>query len=170
MTWCYVGLALLGMGMFGYSLTQQTNIQGQMNDTMAQLNRSIYDTNRIVNQTSVALNPLVKTTRSLANIEYAEQKTVSHLTSMNTALQTIGHNEQGIVNGLVQLTSTTLKVHSQLTSATSLNQAVQSNNSTAYSDATLEQQQVAALTALTPKTTTELATLNHRLAVLKLLP
>jgi|SRR5579875_1122659 len=164
------GLSVIGLTVFGYSLTQQTKIQLQMNQTMAQIDTSLGETTPLVSATSNALQPLVGTTLALANIERQEQLTTNDLFAMNQHLRTIANTERGILVELHNLDDVTTQVSQNIAAVSSVNQGIFSTSQTAASQAGEEAGQVGSLNQQTQTATAQLHTLNHKLSALKLLP
>jgi len=167
----YVWLAsVLGVGMFGYSLTQQTAIQLQMNQTMDHVAVSLAATPPLVAQTAQALAPLTATTSALANIDRQEQQTVTDLTRMNEHLANIGASEKGIVRGLDHLNQATSSLTLQLQTVSSTNAQLLDENSIAANLGVKEANQVGDLSTQTNTSIEQLKRLNDKLSALSALP
>lgn len=163
-------LGVIGLGVFGYSLTQQTAIQRQMNDTMAAINQSILTTGQVVAQTSTVLQPLDATTHALASIESSEQATTSNLASMNVSLRNTGRTEQQIITALDGLNRTTGQVSTDLTDMQSVGNQLYSVSETSLHQATQEANSVGSLNRMTDTSIAQLHQLNSKLSALRLLP
>lgn len=163
-----VGLA--GAGVFGYSLTQQTAIQIQMNQTMQQIDEAIVNTGRLVAGTATALHPLVSTTAALNSIEHKEQGTVADLASMNQHLAQLAQTEGGIVSGLGSLNQKTQSVSADLSVMSQVNASLLQSSGSSASQARLEATRVGQLNGMTSTSIGQLQQLNHKLSALKLLP
>ncbi|MGZ4163630.1 MAG: hypothetical protein ACXVDB_05310 [Tumebacillaceae bacterium] len=172
-TWVNVLLLLggvIGAGLFGYSLVQQTALQSRMNDTMALINRSIVSTGAVVKQTSQSLQPLVETTTALATIEQQEERTVTALNSMNAHLSKTAESEKGLITGLDNLNKVTSGVSSDITSMQGVNDSLLQLGGRSVSQAQQEAQQVGTLNQLTKTSIDQLRTLNQKLSPLRVLP
>jgi hypothetical protein len=161
---------LAGAGMFGYSLTQQTAIQMQMNLTMKQINESITTTRELTKQTSVILQPLVGTTEALAAIEKLEEESLSDIESMNGHLRDIAKGEQGIIQGLDRLNVVTDQARTGLIHLSSMNDQLLAANRQTLQMAQQEASHVSQLNHMTDTTISQMHQLNRKFAVLKLLP
>lgn len=171
--WMTSGLmlaGLLGLGTFGYSLTQQTAIQSQMNQTMNQINVSIATTGGLVAQTVTALKPLYSTTSALANIEIQQQSTISYLKQMNQHLQNLATLESSIVTGLDNLNQATQNVSTDLTGMAGLNNQLLNANGSSVIQANSEAAKVGQLSQMTNTSISQLHQLNGKLSGLKALP
>ncbi|MBL0385285.1 hypothetical protein JJB07_01385 [Tumebacillus sp. ITR2] len=160
----------LGVGMFGYSLYQQTQVQSQMNASMSVINDSIISTRVVIRETSTVLDPLTETTTALAQIEQREQATVQHLASMNAHLRTTADSETQIITGLDNLNSYVTHAGSSLQKLADTNHTLLQTGRTSLYSAQQEGGQVGQLNTLTTQTITQLRTLNGKLAPLRLLP
>lgn len=161
---------LVGVGLFGYSLTQQTAIQIQMNRTMTQIDQAIIGTGQLVDGTAQALQPLVATTNALAEIEHKEQGTVANLANMNQHLADLANTETGIVTGLDSLNQVTHAVSVDLSNMSQVNASLLQSSMASSSQARLEATQVGQLNGMTTTSITQLHRLNGKLSALKLLP
>ncbi|WAH36145.1 hypothetical protein [Alicyclobacillus dauci] len=159
-----------GLGIFGYSMTQQTNIQMQMNRTMAQMNQSIHDTTPLVAATSKALEPLAATTSALSQIEIQEQHTVSDLAAMNTRLKTIGDSEGQVLAGMNSMLTETTAVGQEIGTVSNTTGGVLHASSSSAVSAQAEANDLAALNQHTADVIAQLHKLNTKLSALKLLP
>jgi hypothetical protein len=156
--------------MFGYSLTRQTMIQKQMNETMAVINDSIQSTGNVIQQTSHALQPLYDTTEALAAVEQREERTVADLASMNAHLSQIGKTEQRIIQDLGRLNSISSDVSNLLSSLAATNQQLLGSGYTSILQASQEGNQIMTLNQMTRNSINQLKELNEKLAPLRLLP
>jgi hypothetical protein len=163
-------LGVIGIGLFGYSLTQQTAIQRQMNGTMAEINQSILTTGHVVAQTGVVLQPLDATTTALASIEKSEQATTASLAAMNSHLKNIGNTEQQIISNLDVLNGVTGQVKSTLVDMQSVGNQLYTFSDTSLQQATQEAAAVGDLNRMTDTSIAELHQLNSKLSALRLLP
>ncbi|MGB8954428.1 MAG: hypothetical protein WCC10_03590 [Tumebacillaceae bacterium] len=170
MTGGLIVAGLLGVGMFSYSLAQQTALQGQINEAMTVINHSLVSTTTVVAETSEALQPLYETTRSLAEIERQEEATVAALHAMNDHLVSIAKSEQGIVGGLDSLNGATQGVSDRLTGMSRVTQDILQSATQSKGQAVQEANGVGRLNALTSQTIQELKQLNDKLYPLRLLP
>ncbi|MBX6353291.1 MAG: hypothetical protein IRZ10_08120 [Thermoflavifilum sp.] len=161
---------LAGAGMFGYSLTQQTAIQLQMNQTMKQINQSIATSKKLTQQTSVILQPLVGTTEALAGIEQLETQSLSDIESMNNHLRDIAKGEQGIITGLDHLNVVTDQARTGLIRLASLNGQLLDANQQTASMAAEEATRVSQLNSMTETTIAQMHQLNQKFAALKMVP
>ncbi|KPV41980.1 hypothetical protein [Alicyclobacillus ferrooxydans] len=167
LSWC---VSLVGIGLFGYTMTEQTSIQGQMNHSMTQLNGDLQATVPLVGKTAKALNPLTATTSALATIEIQEEKTVQNLALMNRHLQAIGASEQMILSGMNSVYSTTTAVSQNIGSVSRANGDILTASTTSASTATTEAGRLGALNQQTGAVISQLRQLNTKLAALKLVP
>ncbi|ARU63298.1 hypothetical protein CBW65_21660 [Tumebacillus avium] len=163
-------LSLLGVGLFGYSFAQQTQVQGQINETMRLIDSSLAATGAVVAETSATLDPLSDTTRSLAQIGLQEEATVTQLAAMNGHLTDIATGERTIIDGLATLNTATQAADRELAAMTAVTRSILQAGVTAHAQAEQEADGVAALRRLTEISTAELQELNNRLAPLRLLP
>ncbi|HEU4963858.1 MAG TPA: hypothetical protein VFV52_08400 [Bacilli bacterium] len=161
---------IVGLGLFGYSLSQQTEMQAQINQSMAMVNDSIGQTGAIVQQTSDTLQPLYETTRSLAEIELQEEATVTEVGAMNDHLARIATSERGIISGLASLDQATLSVSDKVTAMGQVTNDLLDVGASSKTQATQEAGQVAELNRLTGLSIAELRRLNSKLAALRLVP
>lgn len=171
--WGTIGLVLLGTlgaGTFGYSLLQQTNIQGNINKAMEVINKSIVSTGGLVQQTSQALEPLYDTTKGLAGIQQREEQVVQHLTGMNKSLEVIGQSESGIVAGLDSLNQVTAATSGALTKMGQANASIYAASSTSSQQSGREAAIVAELNNLTRISIAQLREMNEKLSLLRKLP
>lgn len=171
--WISSGLwlaGLLGVGMFGYSLTQQTAIQIQMNKTMAQINQAIVNTGELVDGTAQALQPLVATTNALNSIEQKEKATVADLASMNQHLANLAQTESGIITGLDSLNQVTHGVSVDLSNMSQVNASLLQSSVSSASQARLEATRVGQMNGMTNTSINQLHQLNGKLSALKMLP
>jgi hypothetical protein len=159
-----------GGGLFGYSLMQQTELQGGMNDTMTLINRSIAATGQLVQETSVALDPLAATTAGLAQIEQREEQTVQHLNVMNEHLAKTADYERTIIHGLEALNGTTSGVGGRLDDMKRVVEALNRASGGIETQSTAEDRNVQQLNEMTQTSIDELRRLNDKLAPLRLLP
>ncbi|MCY0892192.1 MAG: hypothetical protein OWR52_01600 [Acidibacillus sp.] len=162
--------SLLGVTLFGYSMTQQTAIQGQMDNTMLTINQALHQTAPLVTATSKALTPLVATTSALIAIEQREQQTVGSIIQMNEQLQTTGNTEQAIVVGLQQLYSVSAATSQSISAVARVNGGLLSQSQSSAVQAHTEADQVTQLNDQTGVAISQLSSLNHKLSLLKLLP
>jgi hypothetical protein len=160
----------LGAGLFGYSLYEQTQVQTQMNASMAVINQSIVSTRTVIHETQTVLDPLAATTAALAQIEQREQATVQHLAAMNAHLGATAEKETRIIAGLDSLNTYTDQAGSLLQKLAGTNQSLLQANQRSLASAQQEGSQVGTLNTLTTQTIAELRTLNRKLAPLRLLP
>jgi hypothetical protein len=165
--WC---ASILGLGLFGYSMTQQTNIQLHMNRSMSALNGDVKATVPLVGKTVQALGPLTATTSALAQIELQEQKTVQDLATMNQHLQQIGVSEQAILSGMTAVYSATSGVNQSLQGVISANGGILSSSQSAASTASVEASRLGQMNQQTAAVISQLHQLNTKLAALKLVP
>jgi hypothetical protein len=164
------GACVIGLGLFGYSLTQQTEIQLQMGHTMGAVNQSVVQTSGIVASTSEALSPLLATTKALAGIETQEQQTVTDLQGMNDKLQKTAVTEQSIILHLNQLNGTTNAISGDLSGLSSVNGRILGVSQQSSSQGSIEAGRVGDLNGMTDVSISQLNQINHRLEALKLLP
>ncbi|MFB5190156.1 hypothetical protein [Alicyclobacillus fastidiosus] len=170
LTWVSTCLSLAGLGVFGYSMTQQTHIQSQMNHTMTTMNKDVAETTPLVAATSKALAPLVATTDALSQIEQQESKTVLDISAMNAHLRTIGASEQQVLTGMTALFQATSDVNRGLGDVTSTTDSVLSASESSASGASAETSHIGTLNQQTADVISQLNQLNNKLAALKLLP
>lgn len=161
---------LVGVSVFGYSLTQQTAIQAQMNQTMLQIDAAIVTTGGLVDGTAKALQPLVATTKALKTIEQKEQATVSDLTSMNQHLADSAQTENGIVQGLDSLNQVAQGVNHDLSNMSQVNALLLESSISSAGQANLEAMKVGQLNGMTATSIAQLQQLNHKLSALRMLP
>lgn len=166
----WLGAAVVGLGLFGYSLTQQTNIQLQMEHTMTAVNQSVVQTSTVVGRTTGALKPLLGTTSALASTEVKEQSTVSALQSMNAKLQATANVESSILLHLGQLNQTTRTVSHSLSTLNAVNSQVLQASRASSGQGQTEASQVGQLNSMTNTSIFQLQQINHRLSALSLLP
>ncbi|MDP9727730.1 hypothetical protein ACOJUR_00165 [Alicyclobacillus tolerans] len=162
--------ALCGLGMLGASLAEQTQIQGQMNTTMATIRQSIAATIPVVEKTADALTPLVNISTSLQQIEQSEQQTVLNIDGMNQHLSIIGQEELSILGNFGTLNNVTLEVGQHLNTIGSLNQNLLSVSSASAATADNEDGSVLMLNRITAQSVAHLQNINRRLQALSLLP
>jgi hypothetical protein len=160
----------LGIGMFAYSLAQQTLIQGQMNHTMTVIDSSLAKTGTVVAATSTTLQPLVDTTRALAQIETAEEHAADSLASMNNHLAQTAEGEKKIIAGLGSLNEVTSGVGGQLADLGQVTGNLLQAGADSKTQAAQIADGVAALNGMTDTSIAELKRLNDKLAALRLLP
>lgn len=169
-TWANIGLLLAGLvgaGMFGYSLVQQTALQSKMNDTMGLINDSIVTTGAVVQKTSQTLEPLVATTASLVKIEQQEQQTVGDLNAMNAHLSNTATSERGIITGLDALNKITGGVSTDLTSTSRVNDSLLDLSKGSVGQAERMAENVGTINSLTATSIDQLHELNQKLAPLR---
>ena len=159
-----------GLGMFGYSLAQQTVLQGDINASMAVIRDSLAATGVVVGETSQTLDPLQATTLSLAEIEQQEQATADSLASMNGRLAAVAESEKGIIAGLKELNVSTVIVEGRLQAMGGVTGDLLRSGKTSGTQAATVAGQVTELNRLTAQTIAELKKLNDKLAPLRLLP
>jgi septal ring factor EnvC (AmiA/AmiB activator) len=172
-SWVSVGLILAGMlgaGTFGYSLLQQTALQGQINGAMQVINQSIDTTGQIVKQTSVTLDPLTETTQSLAEIQQQEEQVVQHIAAMNASLEWIAKSETGIITGLESLNQVTQSASMALYGMGQTNSSILQASSLSAQQGNQEAGQVAELNRLTQYSIVQLKEMNDKLYMLRQLP
>ncbi|GMA62544.1 hypothetical protein NZD89_22465 [Alicyclobacillus fastidiosus] len=163
-------LSLAGLGVFGYSMTQQTQIQSQMNHTMATMNADIAETTPLVRATSRALSPLTQTTAALSQIELEESQTVRDISAMNAHLQAIGTSEGQVLMGMNALYHATSDVNKALGGVTSTTDGILDASESSASSAGAETSRIGTLNQQTADVISQLNQLNNKLAALKLLP
>lgn len=167
LTWC---ASLAGIGMFGYSMSQQTQVQKQMDVTMQTMSADIAATTPLVAQASKDLQPLAATTTALASIEQAQEQTVKHIQSMNQHLVTIRSSEAQVLTGMQGLTKATAGVSTQLDSVGRTEHGILNSSTQAAAHAKTESTAISDLATQTADITQQLHALNGRLAALRLLP
>lgn len=160
----------VGLGMFGYSLAQQTVLQADINGAMAVISESLASTGAVVGETSQTLDPLQATTLSLAEIELQEQATADSLASMNRRLEAVAKSETGIIEGLKELNVATVIVENKLQAMGGVTGDLLQSGKTSGTQAATVADQVTELNRLTAETIAELKKLNDKLAPLRLLP
>lgn len=168
-----IGLVLSGMlggGTFGYSLMQQTSLQGQINEAMQVINQSIESTGVIVKKTSEALDPLNETTSSLAEIAQQEEQVVQHITAMNASLELIAKSETGIIAGLDSLNQVTQAASHALGGMSQMNAGIMQSSSLSARQGNQEAGQVGELNRLTQHSIAQMKDLNDKLYLLRQLP
>jgi chaperonin cofactor prefoldin len=163
-------LGIAGLATFGYSLTQQTAIQRQMNETMGQINQSILTTSHVVAQTATVLEPLDATTKALSSIETSEEKTTASLASMNNHLRGIGATEQNIISSLDTLNNVTGQVSSTLTVMQSVGGQLYAVSEASLQQANGMSSRVGDLNHMTDTSISQLHQLNSKLSALRALP
>lgn len=171
--WMSIGLffaGALGAAVFGYSLVQQTKLQGNINAAMQVINQSMAATGQLVQETSETLEPLYDTTKALAGIEEKEEQVVKHIAAMNVSLTRVASSEEGIVSGLDSLNRVTLSASSELSGMTELNSGILQSSSLSAQQSSQEGNQVKQLNQLTHYSIEQLKQLNEKLYLLRKLP
>ncbi len=166
----WISACVVGLGLFGYSLTQQTNIQLQMGQTLTAVNQSVVQTGTIVGRTSRALSPLLGTTTALAGIETKEQSTVASLQGMNDKLQATAVVEASILLHFGTLNQTTQNVQGAISRLGTIDGKVLGASQASSQQGNTEANQVGQLNSMTDTSISQLQQINHRLELLKLAP
>ncbi|GAX90293.1 hypothetical protein [Effusibacillus lacus] len=163
-------LGILGVGMFGYSLAKQTQMQGEMNQIMASVNESIVATGTLVQETLEVLQPFQEITASLASIEQQEEQVVVQLAVMNGHLETTGLSEKNIIAGLEALNQQTRTVSQYLNGMSDVNSGLLKASSASVQNASRINGQLGEINGMTGQSIEELGELNEKFALLRILP
>ncbi|MCL6516259.1 hypothetical protein [Alicyclobacillus sp.] len=163
-------IGLLGAGSFAYSLTQQSNLQTRMNQTMVEIGTSVLATSGLVQETGDALAPLGELTQTLQHMQASQSRTVTHLKAMNGRLEAIGQTEQQIIRDLDRLNAATDQVRQHLTQMAPVTAGLRDATGASAGQARQEAGSVAAMDQMTQQTVDGLHQLNQRFALLRALP